>query len=73
MFGDSLGYQVGAAQTFGEGGFEQYLAGTPQEGQYIVRLFSPTGIPLSDEYVVFTRDECNANVAIINFVQVGDF
>ena len=62
----------GAAATFGEGGFELYLGGSPREGQYIVRLLNQTGVPLSDEFLIFSRNVCAENVAIVNFVQILD-
>ncbi len=60
----------GSTLTFGAGGFELPLGGAPQEGQYRVRLFDPAGAPVSDEVEVVTRAECEANVALVNFVQV---
>jgi hypothetical protein len=63
----------GGAHTFGEGGFEFNLGGSPREGQYVLQLLNPDGIPVSDEFLIFTRNVCNENVAIVNFVQVvGD-
>ena len=72
---DRLNVQVfsGAALTFGAGGFEFNLGGSPREGEYIIRLLSPTGIPVSDEFLIFTRNVCSENVVIVNFVQILDF
>ena len=69
---DRLNVQVviGSARTFGEGGYEFNLGGSPREGQYILQLLNPDGIPVSDEFLIFTRNVCNENVAIVNFVQV---
>jgi hypothetical protein len=72
---DRLNVQVysGAAATFGEGGFELYLGGSPREGQYIIQLLSQTGVPLSDEFLIFTRNACAENVTVVNFVQILDY
>ncbi len=59
----------GSALTFGEGGFELTLAGTPTAGEYEVQLFSPAGAPVSQVYTITTHDTCDKNVAILNFVQ----
>jgi hypothetical protein len=69
--GDQIEEKVfsGTAQSYGAGGFELFLNGVPQQAQYTVRLFSPTGAPLSDKYPVVTSDQCEQNVAVVNFVQ----
>jgi hypothetical protein len=59
----------GSAITFGPGGFELFLNGTPQAGEYTVELLSPSGAPVSDEYPVNTRTSCEQNVVIVSFVQ----
>lgn len=63
----------GSAVTFGDGGFELVLSGTPQAGTYTVQLFSPAGAPVSETYTVTTRDSCDENVAIVTFVQTRAF
>jgi len=60
----------GAVATFGDGGFEYPLGNAPRAGRYDVQLFSSAGAPLSDAYRIVTRDRCEENVAIINFVQI---
>jgi hypothetical protein len=60
----------GSTLTFGAGGFELPLGGAPQEAEFRVRLFDPAGAPISDEYVVTTRADCQANVAVVNFIEV---
>jgi hypothetical protein len=60
----------GSTLTFGAGGFELPLSGAPQEMTLIVRLSDAAGAPISDEYTVVTRASCDANVAVVNFVQV---
>lgn len=60
----------GAAITFGPGGFELFLNGTPQEKTFTVQLQSPQGEPLSAEYSVTTRAGCDQNVAVMSFVPV---
>ena len=69
----SLKVFSGSAVTFGDGGFELVLGGAPLSGDYLVQLFSPVGAPLSEEYTVATRDTCDENVAIINFVQIVSY
>lgn len=73
--GETLEEKVfsGTALTFGEGGFELFLNGVPQQAQYFVQLFSPTGAPLSDRFSVITSDQCEQNVAVIRFVQQHPF
>jgi hypothetical protein len=70
--GDSLDETVftGATQTFGPGGFELFLNGTPAEATYTVQLLSPQGAPLSQEIIVNTRATCEENVAVISFMQI---
>jgi hypothetical protein len=58
----------GAALTFGQGGFELFLNGTPQEKIYTVQLENQQGIAASPVYSITTRSACDQNVAILNFV-----
>jgi hypothetical protein len=62
----------GSALTFGSGGFELPLGGAPVEGRYRVQLFSAGGAPVSGEYTISTRDSCDENVVVLNFMQVAD-
>ncbi len=59
----------GAALTFGAGGFELFLNGTPQAQTYTVQLLDPQSQPLSPTYSVATKESCNQNVAVLQFVQ----
>lgn len=59
----------GAAITFGSGGFELFLNGTPQEQTYTVQLFDPNSQPLSPPYSVTTQASCDQNVAVLQFTQ----
>jgi len=59
----------GATATFGAGGFELFLNGTPQEQTYTVQLFDPQSRPLSDPYDVTTKASCDQNVAVLEFTQ----
>lgn len=70
--GEALDDRVfsGTTNTFGPGGFELFLNGVPQQGQYTVQLFSPAGAPLSDKMSVTTSSQCEQNVVIINFIQL---
>lgn len=69
--GDSVSATVysGTNGTFGEGGFELNLGGAPMFANFKVQLVTTAGAPLSEELIVTTRDDCNENVAIVNFVQ----
>jgi hypothetical protein len=69
--GDEKTVFSGSAQTFGPGGFELFLNGTPLEAQYSVQLLTPQGAPASEPYTVTTRSDCQSNVAILSFVQRG--
>lgn len=71
IIGDNLEETVfsGVSQAFGAGGFELPLMGTPQEAQFTLQLLSPQDMPLSEEIEVLTQTDCNANVAVINFIQ----
>lgn len=62
---------TGSAQTFGPGGFELFLNGTPQAGSYSVQLLNPDGDALSDEIPVTTQATCEGNVSILSFVEQG--
>jgi len=59
----------GATLTFGAGGFELFLNGTPQAQSYTVQLSDPQSHPLSAEYTVATKASCDQNVAVLQFVQ----
>jgi hypothetical protein len=67
--GDEKTVFSGSAQTFGPGGFELFLNGTPLEAQYSVQLLTQQGAPASEPYTVTTRADCQSNVAILTFVQ----
>lgn len=58
----------GSALTFGQGGFELFLNGTPQENTYSVQLENAEGIAASPVYSITTQAACDKNVAILNFV-----
>lgn len=60
----------GSSLTLGQGGYELSLGGSPREQQYVIQLFTPSGEPASEEFLIFTRDSCEENVAVVNFVQV---
>jgi hypothetical protein len=60
----------GAVQSFGAGGFEYTLGSAPRAGRYDVQLFNPAGVPLSDVYRIVTHDNCDQNVAVVNFIQI---
>jgi hypothetical protein len=59
----------GATQTFGAGGFELFLNGTPQAQTYTVQLSDPQSHPLSPPYSVATKASCDQNVVVLQFVQ----
>ncbi len=59
----------GAALTFGAGGFELFLNGTPQKQTYTVQLLDPQSKPLSPAYSIATKASCDQNVAVLQFIQ----
>lgn len=58
-----------SAPQYGPSGYEVYINNSPYEAEFSVQLVSDTGRPLSDEIVVRTRDTCEENLVIVNFVQ----
>lgn len=58
---------------FGASGFEVKIDETPRRDEFIVNLIGPTGVPVSDFVIVTTSETCDRNVAIVEFVQVGDY
>lgn len=75
IVGEGLNETVfsGSTQTFGAGGFELPIGGAPQEGAFTVRLYTPANVPLSDEYPISTRADCDGSVLVVNFTQVRAF
>lgn len=69
--GDGVSATVysGTNSTFGAGGYELNLGSAPIVSNYTVQLVTTGGAPLSSELAVTTRDDCNQNVAVVNFVQ----
>jgi hypothetical protein len=59
----------GTTPSFGAGGFELPLIGTPQAAEFTVQLFSPQEVALSEALLVTTHPDCDANVALINFAE----
>jgi len=60
---------TGTAPAYGPGGYEVFLNSAPLEAQYVVQLLNQTGAPVSEEFTVITSAECEANVAVVTFVQ----
>ncbi len=69
--GNSINETVfsGATLTFGAGGFELFLNGTPQAQTYNVQLSDPQSHAVSAEYTIATKASCDQNVAVLQFVQ----
>jgi len=61
----------GSAVGRGPGGFEQRLGNSPRERGYTIQVFDSDRTPLSEPFLIFTRDSCDENVAYVKFVQVG--
>jgi hypothetical protein len=59
----------GTNSTFGAGGYELNLGSAPIVSNYTVQLVTTGGAPLSPDVAITTRDECNQNVVVVNFVQ----
>lgn len=60
----------GSSLNLGAGGFELALGSTPRIRSYRVQLFDSTNTAVSEPFQIFTREECDQNVAVVNFVQV---
>jgi len=60
----------GSSLNLGAGGFELALGSTPRIRSYRIQLFDSANNPVSEPFQVFTREECDQNVAVVNFVQV---
>ncbi len=69
--GDEVSATVysGTSSAFGAGGYEITLGSAPIVSTYRVQLVTTGGAPLSAELEVTTRDDCEQNVAVVNFVQ----
>lgn len=74
ILGDDFEYIefTGSNTAFGISGFEVQIASTPRRDNFEVQLLGPTGLPASDFIAVATGDNCETNVAIVEFVQVRD-
>lgn len=59
----------GAATHLGPAGFEFQVGTGPDATNYTLQLLGPGGNPVSDTVTVRTGDTCEANVAVIEFVQ----
>ncbi len=60
----------GSSLNLGAGGFELALGSTPRIRSYRVQLFDSANNAVSEPFQIFTREECDQNVAVVNFVQV---
>ncbi len=60
---------TGTTPAYGGSGYEIFLNGAPLEAQYMVQLLSQTGAPISEAYAISTVASCEANVAVVSFVQ----
>ncbi len=62
----------GLAPWYGPGGYEIKLADKPiaSGGTLYIQLVDSQGYPLSNAYYFNTQDDCNANIVLINFVEV---
>ncbi|MFW5748405.1 MAG: hypothetical protein ACOCYT_02195 [Chloroflexota bacterium] len=70
---DRLNVEVfsGSALAIGPGGYELVLGSDPRERQYTIQLFDQAGRPASEPFLIFTRDSCQENVAVVNFVHMN--
>jgi hypothetical protein len=64
---------TGSEPLFGDSGFEVQVGSRAFVDTYDVRLLGPDGVSLSDVVSVDTGQGCSTNVAVIEFVQVGDY
>ncbi len=68
---DALGV-TGAADGYGPGGYEVKLADQAAAGIFWIELRDAEGAALSEPFSFETSGRCEQNLAVINFVQVGD-
>jgi hypothetical protein len=71
--GGGLNYDTitGSKPEYGTGGYELFIGNSPQTttNTYRVQLRTSAGQPLSDTYVIPTFQDCNRNLALVNYVQ----
>jgi len=60
----------GSSLNFGVGGFELALGSTPRIRSYRIQLFDSANNAVSEPFQIFTREACDQNVAVVNFIQV---
>lgn len=60
---------TGHAPAYGPSGWEVYLYHEPRVETHRIQLFTPTGTPVSGVYEFTTRDGCDENLVVINFLQ----
>lgn len=59
----------GSANRWGAGGFEFQLGTAPRAGAYTLQVVGPTGAAISPAMPVETASACDANIAVVEFVQ----
>jgi hypothetical protein len=59
----------GSSLNFGAGGFELALGSTPRNRSYRIQLFDSANNAVSEPFQIFTREACDQNVAVVNFIQ----
>ncbi|HMM29718.1 MAG TPA: hypothetical protein PKD46_15665 [Aggregatilineaceae bacterium] len=59
----------GSAERWGAGGFEFQLGTAPRADVYTLQVVGPTGAAISPVVPVETASACDANIAIVDFVQ----
>lgn len=60
---------AGSATGFGPSGYEVQLNTSPYQATWRVRLLNFNTMPISDEIVVRSREDCNRNVILVDFEQ----
>lgn len=58
---------TGINPNLGDGGYEQILGSSPREGRYTLQIYDPQGQAVSAPVMIFTRAECDQNVAEVSF------
>jgi hypothetical protein len=74
--GDFIGtVTTGSTATYGDGGYELPLGNVAQSGGYQVQVVTAgvNAVPLSAPVLVVTSDDCEQNVAVVNFLQVRPY
>jgi hypothetical protein len=69
---DSFFRNSGSATAYGESGWEQVIDNEPVDERWYVQVVDAGGTPLSPRITVNMKDNCNENLALVNFDEKDD-